>query len=395
MSSVVALTRVVLLLTPVDMSRTSAGQIYLKRLIETTPSIRVVCERLPSRGHLEYLSAASFISRAITSMVSRFGSLQSFYLSHYERAQLSHDVRVATELAKHHGVESVWITLSSPECILLALALNRQGLKLRVTIWDTPEHLLTSQHINSRVSTRVMQRFGEVMGSALSVSVIGLNMQERYSQQYRIAPIVLRPLPGPTLVTPRATRHRGSLRLFFAGSLYAKAEWNALLDALEARNWRVSGRRVVIYFLGAFPLRGAASHRRVKRLGFRTQAGVMAIGGSCDIAYLPYWLSPDHALAASTSFPSKLSDYLSSGLPILNHGPSSSELTRLMRTHAVGVSCHTRSADDIVAALERLADLARRKVTSAAINYLLATELSAGTARERFAEFIDLQPPHP
>jgi hypothetical protein len=381
---------VVLLLTPVDMTRTSAGQIYLSRLIAITPSVRVVWERLPTRGYLEYSSNASLLSRAITSLTSRLGAFQTFALSHYERGQLSIDARLGLDLAKHHSADSVWITVSSPQCILLALALTRYGLKLRVTIWDAPEYLLASQHISARTSKLLMGHFSEVMRAALSVSVISSNMQDRYRENCRNSPIVLRPLPATPLGRSRATQHRGSLRLLFAGSLYAKAEWNSLVAALEARSWRVSGRRVVIYFLGAFPLRGAASHRRVRRLGFQAPAAVGAIGNRCDIAYLPYWLSKDHALAAATSFPSKLSEYLSSQLPVLNHGPASSELTRVMKDHPIGVSCHTHSAHEIVSAIEQLATSEVREAASDAIKRLLATEFSPHTARERFGSFMAL-----
>ena len=47
------------------------------------------------------------------------------------------------------------------------------------------------------------------------------------------------------------------IRLVFAGSLYAKAEWNCFVKALSSAGWMFGGRKVVVCFMGRFPLKGA------------------------------------------------------------------------------------------------------------------------------------------
>jgi glycosyltransferase involved in cell wall biosynthesis len=379
--------KVVLLLTPVDMTKDAAGQLYLKALTSTAPSIRVITFRLPEGGYLEYSSGAGRISRTWTSLASRFGAWQTLKISLYARKQLIRDTQQAQELLRSHEAESCWITLSSPECILLAHELMKSGVKIRVTVWDAPEHVLSSQNICGAAAEGLLRRFAEVLRGAASVSVISANMQEHYKVLFDIEAVVIRPVSVPP-ERNKTPRKRRTLRLVFAGSLYAKVEWNALLKSLKALQWRIANRRVVIYFLGAFPLRGASWDRHVKQLGHLPAAEAAAICRKCDVAYLPYWLTGDNALVAATSFPSKLALYLSSGLPVLNHGPQTSEVTRIMRNYDIGVSCHSLAADNIAAALEALAHPTIGISTQQAICKLVQSELSPESVGRRFVEFM-------
>lgn len=383
--------KVILLLTPVDIGKESAAPIYLKALTSTTSSIRVVTNRLPQGGYLEYRPGANRLFRALTSLISRLGAWQTFKLALYERQQLNLDTQQAQQSLQKHSAESCWITLSSAECILLAHTLLKSNVKLRVTVLDSPEYLLSSKKISQKAIERMMCLFAEVLQGAVSVSVISTNMQERYRAQYKVEATVIRPVASIPTDHQKTARRRRTLRLVFAGSLYAKTEWNALVKALSTRQWCIGDQRVVIYFLGAFPLRGVAHDRHVKQLGHRTASEAEAISKKCDVAYLPYWLSAKSNLVATTSFPSKLAAYASSGLPILNHGPQASEVTRIMRDHPIGVSCHSLVADDIMTALETLAKQTNLVAAQQAIRNLVLCELSATVVGQRFVEFMAKQ----
>lgn len=380
--------RVVLLLTPVDLTRESAGQLYLAALTSTVSHIRVISSRLPDGGYLEFTPSASAVSRAAASVVARLGFWQTMKLASYEKRKMPLDFRLALELLRKHNADSIWITLSSPASILLAYALIQAGIKVRATVWDAPEHLLASQRIYRNVSDRVMQCFADVLRRAEKVSVISTNMQMRYRDLFEVEAVVLRPIATEPKENPRSGRRRGTLRLLFAGSLYAKDEWNALVRTLQELCWRINGRRVVLYYVGAFPLRGVVADRHVRRLGHRTSTDTMAIARRCDAAYLPYWLSGKSALVAATSFPSKLATYLSCGLPVLNHSPRTSETTRIMADHPIGASCDSLSGNDLRTALLILAGLTESEFTQIAIRGLVHSELSPELIGKRFTEFL-------
>ena len=387
MRGITVLPNVVMLLTPVDMSGNSAGQLYLKTLTSTAPSTKFIICRVPERGYLEFSSGAGLISRAWISLTSRIGGWQTLKVVLYARGQLARDTCYARDMHGRHDAESSWLTLSSPECILLAHELISAGVKLRVTVWDAPEHLLSSQHIWKGVSVWLLRKFSEVLKGATSVSVISTNMQERYRADFGIHSVVLRPVAVAS-AQARKPRKGSMLRIVFAGSLYAKVEWNAFLKALAGVKWRIAGKRVVVYFVGAFPLRGASLDRHVKKLGYLPADEAVAICRKCDIAYLPYWLTGTNSMVAATSFPSKLSLYLSCGLPVLNHGPQTSEVSRLMRDYEIGVSCHSLDVDEIAAALAALVRPVSVAGRMAAIDDFVHGELSPQSVGRQFLEFL-------
>jgi glycosyltransferase involved in cell wall biosynthesis len=375
-------------MSSLDMTNNGAGQLYLKAIISTAPSIQVINTRLPGGEHLEYSPEASRMSRVVSSLASRFGLWQSLKITLYERKQLLVDMIQAQELIKSHNAESVWIVLLSPECILLAHSLIKNGVKLRVTILDVPEYLFASRYVSRNIAKRLLNLFAEILRGAISVSVISAKMQDRYRKLYGIDTVVIRPI-SPIPIERRSTScKRRTLRIVFAGSLYAKDEWNALLESLTALQWKIADRNIVIYFLGAFPLYGAACSRRVKRLGYLPSAEAAAIARKCDVAYLPYWFSSTNALVSATSFPSKLGFYLASGLPVFNHGPNTSEVTSLMQDFNIGVSCHSLKVEDIATALERLVRLEQISATQHEIRDLVISEMSSQSVGRKFVEFI-------
>lgn len=387
-TSVENITKTVLLLTTVDLKRDGAGEIYLRSLMATMQDIRFAIARLPDGGYLEYLPSASPLSRAMTSLTSRMGAWQIIKLIIYKYKKLNEDARQVKDLMLTNGADSCWIPVSSPEGILLANNLQKNGVKILITVLDTPEYLFKSKSLGNYVSDRMMTLFSELIRNANAVSVISNNMKERYQDLYRVKSTVIRPIASNSADKKQPARHRKIFRLVFAGSLYAKKEWNALLKALVMMNWSIADRYIVIYYLGAFPLRGAVIEPNVIRLGHRPLMEATAIIQKCDAGYLPYWLTGSDALVATTSFPSKLSTYIGCGLPIFNHGPEATEVTNIMKDHPIGVSCHSLEANEIISSLSLLVKTADTDFRQVAITNLIRSELSVDNIKQQFTKFI-------
>ena len=72
---------------------------------------------------------------------------------------------------------------------------------------------------------------------------------------------------------------------------------------------------------------------------------------TCDFAYLPYWFDGDFRDSVRLCFPTKLGTYLSSGVPILYHGPRNSSPTQFLERYPAGVCCHSNARSEIIDAL--------------------------------------------
>ncbi len=140
----------------------------------------------------------------------------------------------------------------------------------------------------------------------------------------------------------------------FAGSLYAKREWNTLVHALESTDGEVDGRQVRIRFLGQFPRWGARRSSFVEFLGYQSIEDTLEILKTTMWYIFHTGLTRRHAYIVQTSFPNKLSTYVASGVPILFHGPKESSPSWFMDDFPIGLCCHSLIAEDILRTINRL-----------------------------------------
>ena len=136
--------------------------------------------------------------------------------------------------------------------------LAQRAIYICVTVWDAPEYLMQNLRMSKRTQARVIERFWLLLRQARSCSVVSDNMKTEYSMRTPDLPIVyLRHGIAQMPAVPKSHMPSRVLRMVFAGSLYSKKEWNALVQALVDANWMVAGRKIQLEFVGHFPMREA------------------------------------------------------------------------------------------------------------------------------------------
>jgi hypothetical protein len=175
----------------------------------------------------------------------------------------------------------------------------------------------------------------------------------------------------------------------YAGSLYARKEWDALMSALGSVGWRLGGRDVMIRVLASALDVRASGPARIEFLGWQSTTDAKSILSNCDICYVPYWFDEACRPGVELSFPNKISLYLAAGRPIFFHGPRESTPASFLARWPVGLACHSLDASVIVETLRRAAtDAAFHAAAAAAIPTVLREELGLHIFRRRFAEFL-------
>ncbi|WP_459782877.1 hypothetical protein, partial [Photobacterium sp. R1] len=81
--------------------------------------------------------------KVITIDKSHYPVLSTFYLSRFLKVKLEEIVENLILYIEKEKIEKIWVTLSSPEIIIVTWKLS-QKLKVKIysTIWDVPEYLL-------------------------------------------------------------------------------------------------------------------------------------------------------------------------------------------------------------------------------------------------------------
>jgi glycosyltransferase involved in cell wall biosynthesis len=259
-------------------------------------------------------------------------------------------------------------------------------------VWDAPDYALPHYWgIDGKALDRIMDRFAGAIRSSTRCAVASPEMRDAYEARYgtRCVPMI-HGMPESQWLPATGIRSRDEpFVIGYAGSLYARREWDALMAALSSLGWRVAGREAVVRVLaGGLDVR-VSGPARIEFLGWHSTTDALAILSQCDICYVPYWFDDAFRAGVELSFPNKVSLYLAAGRPILFHGPRHSTPTRFLSEWPVGVACHSLESRDITAALTTAAmDETFHDTAANAIPQVLREELGMHVFRRRFAEFL-------
>jgi hypothetical protein len=184
----------------------------------------------------------------------------------------------------------------------------------------------------------------------------------------------------------------GTFRIGFAGSIYARLEWDALMAALDSVQWRIGGKDVEVWVFGQRLTLQTTERCCVRFFGWRSTDELLAKLSQVDIAYLPYWFDPSRRESVRYCFPTKLGTYLASGLPVLFHGPADSSVATFFQTYPAGLVCDSCEAARLLGCLNRLAeDTFLRSAIKKSREYILESVLNLELFQQQFRTFVGLQ----
>jgi hypothetical protein len=290
----------------------------------------------------------------------------------------------------------VWLPLISPLSHLIAAPLaKKHQIPLVTMVWDPPDYLLADHYVG--VTGNRLQFYMSAFRGALNASrrcaVVSQGMRRAYESEYGVDCTVICHGIHPDLwhTADSTGPARGELVIGYAGNVYALDQWRALLGALNSVNWQLHGRRVTLKVynreLGFEP----SAPANIQMRGWRPMSEVISELAVMDACYLAYWSDPGHRSVVEKSFPTKLSTYVAAGTPVLYHGPVDSSPADFIARHPVGETCGSLQSEEILAALSRCTDPARRSDTAKAARIALEDELGWGVMRSHFAETLGIE----
>src|SRR6476619_6854710 len=174
-------------------------------------------------------------------------------------------------------------------------------------------------------------------------------MKAAYEKRYGTQCVpMIHGLPERAWIAPTGMRAPNEpFVIGYAGSLYARREWAALIAALGTAHWRVGGRETIVRVLASGIDVRVTGPAHIEVLGWHSSTGAVRVLSGCDVCYVPDWCDEAFRPGVELSFPNKVSLYLAAGRPILYHGPEPATPTRFLERWPVGVPCHSRKAGAI------------------------------------------------
>ena len=294
--------------------------------------------------------------------------------------------RLVVRWAKNHQVKGVVAYLHTPlETQLAAPVAKALGCPMIAFVGDPPEYV---GRMTFALDPFAQRRFTNAFHSAMSICRgVGVPSPEMaHAYQNYPCQVVRFNLSEPASPARPPTVE---IVVGYAGTMYARQEWNSFLRALERARWRFEGRPVRIRYMGPKrpPLRIGAP---IEVLGYRSPDETVRLLAECTFGYVPYWLCSNYEIATRLSFPSKLAAYASAGLPVFFHGPEPSSVTRFLSRHPMGVTCSSHDKEEI---WSRLSHLLQPEVLDSAAEASLRAhdeELSASRFKEGLRRLLAL-----
>ena len=306
-----------------------------------------------------------------------------------------HAPRLAGEAAafgRAHGVALLWVVLNRPTIIHMAHHVARAlGVPMVVTVCDPPASWSADQGLGARATRRMEDAFAACLREAARVTTASEGMRQDYRERYGVdSGVLIHAVPAAQVRDPGAAPAPGApVRIAFAGSLYARREWDALLDALDGAGWQLGTRPVQLRVIGR-PVEVAPSRRaHVEQMGWLSVEETIGHVADADVAYLPYWFDEARRTSVRLCFPNKMTTYLAAGRPVFYHGPEDASAAAFLRRYPAGVACHTLEPDAILASLVSLFDAdGAYDAAVRAGRRALEEELGEHVLVERFAHLL-------
>jgi hypothetical protein len=373
-------------------SESGIGGVFLNDLCALYPREKL-CRFSTLKGRSEF-EAHSWNGRPVQYFkvpASALPILSSLIERNFKRTQEAELIDHAVQFGRDQSVEAVWGVLNSTYMVRTALAVaNALEVPLYTTVWDPPDAFRINMHLSKGCYEDIHRVFQQTLQCSTSVSVIGESMGMHYQREFGISSIpIAHGYKTADYLQDQTPFVDGKVKIGFAGSLYAKREWRALLRALEHAKFRIAGRPVELHFIGRPPLRGAPMPDYVIKHGVLSSEETLNRLRGVDIGYLPYWFDRRYENVARVAFPSKSSVYLAAGCRIFYHGPDYGSPTGFLDKYKVGVACHSLDAERIVESLERLAKDADGSSRYMAERKRACEEMISREAMRRgFAKFV-------
>lgn len=410
------MTRKFLLLTDIPPHQQSTGGLFLNEMARLLPAGSLAVFSTihpffdnelilsPDVGDAPYQHVSAPYGRQWVKRIDRYmgrisGSVSSFVLEQViERYHLPRILKQVKDFGQNFGADAVWTVLQSPLMFRLARRVAKAlDVPLYSFVMDPPNWWLEHNLFDTISARCVMQEYESSLRESVAVGCGSWNMAEEYHRLYGTRTVAIVPSQPATAALPPATsrHHDNKFVLGFAGQLYATAEWQALIRALNSVNWRIGNHEIILRLMGDINLISDAKTPNlpvnIEMLGWRSQSEVIKLLSESDACYCPYRFDKLHEDEARLAFPGKLTTYLSTGRPVFFHGPDYSSPGQFLAKHDAGILCHSLDTTEIIARLTALInDPARYATVAQNGTRTFHNHLTLASQRASVAAFLDI-----
>jgi hypothetical protein len=262
----------------------------------------------------------------------------------------------ASKFAKQNRVALIWSVVQGQTMIKLTRPVSRYAnVPYIIQIWDPPKWWLKENKFDKFTENAVLKEFGRAIHNSTCCIAASWAMAEEYKRLYACPKSETVILGFETSrVIPKGEKDNSCFVIALSGQMYASDELFALIAALNILDWKYANKKIILRFYGRSFHLFFSNQANIEIRGWLPQEKLLSELADTDLLYCPYWFNRGFEEAARLSFPSKLSTYLKTGIPVLFHGPEYASPRIFLEKYNAAYICGTLDIEIIADTLKKI-----------------------------------------
>ena len=262
-----------------------------------------------------------------------------------------------SKFAKENDCQLILVSIQGQTITkLVRKVAKKTKLEYVAQTWDPLEWWMKEYKFDPITRCLNLQEFKRVVKEAKNFMAMSWAMSVEFERKYGVKCVTNIPGLRGGKIRSGVDKNKGKFIISFAGQLYAKDEFDTLIEALERINWTHNGQEIIINLYGSYFDEKYHHIEGVNIKGYIEQEKLLGLLSSSDLLYCPYWFSKEFEKVCKLSFPAKLVSFLRTGVPVLMHAPEYASPRILLEKSKAAYICNSLNVSDMVNVLQRVLD---------------------------------------
>jgi hypothetical protein len=261
-----------------------------------------------------------------------------------------------SKFAKENNCELILVSIQGQTITRLVRKVTKKTkLEYVAQIWDPLEWWMKEYKFDPLTKFINIHKFKSVIRGARKFMAMSWAMSNEFENKYQVRAITN--IPGLNKGKISYSKKHDENNIFvisYAGQLYAREEFDSLIEGLKKINWSYKGKQIILNLYGAHFDKKYHNTPQININGYIKQEKLLNVLAESDLLYCPYWFSKEFSKVSRISFPAKLVTYLKTGKPVLVHAPEYASPRILLGEYKAAYICDSLNVNDIIEVLKKI-----------------------------------------
>ncbi len=257
-----------------------------------------------------------------------------------------------------NNIDIVWCPVQGETLLRVLSAVQKERSYLRVVpqVWDPIKWVFHDLSYTKEKTSELVKIFDNVLKKSDAILTASDAMSEAYEKKYKVK---CRPAYLAFDIDEEYNIEKTSdFVILMAGQPYASLGIDALLDAMDSINWKYKNKKIIFRVFGNPMYCPFKDDPRVDFRGFVSQDILIEEQKKADLLYCSYFFDkhPVFKEVSQLSYPSKVTSYIPSGVPIIIHSFDDTSIYKHVEKYNAGYLLNSVDKKDIIKTIKEAID---------------------------------------